>query len=513
MLEATREAFWTSVYAVLQVLMVLAAGAASTHFGFFEPYVRKAFAKFNVNIFFPCMCLGVAGSYDASAVVRYLPLAALAALHILLGLGLGEIASRLLGLEGTDRQFLKLMTAFNNSGGMPFMLLIPICQTWSRAVEEQATESPGAVLARAYCMVIIYGLVWTLGLFTIGKRLIHRAAAAASQETNGAVEEVQEAGDEKLKFTLLKETSEEDEEREHDSTTTYMPSTTRPKSESTNELIRSVSSLNFARTGSIELGQPISDEAQTTQRGISDSPYIRFRKHMSIIQIPSSIVATVMALPRYAAREPNISSSLLGVCIACVSPIRSLFFVSSDGSSGPLSFIGGAWETLGNCGPVISTLVLSGGLYASAAAAIEKHRQSKAHMSEDFGGELSDPRSICTSLFATAKSIYELMRPSRDYAALLTAACCLKLVLMPLLCFPLTFLASRMNLLDSNDPILLMVAYMQAAVPSSQSAVSIVQLVGDVRLANRLSVLYLPQYILSSFTVSVAVAVAISIVG
>ena len=69
MLEATREAFWTSVYAVLQVLMVLAAGAASTHFGFFEPYVRKAFAKFNVNIFFPCMCLGVAGSYDASAVV------------------------------------------------------------------------------------------------------------------------------------------------------------------------------------------------------------------------------------------------------------------------------------------------------------------------------------------------------------------------------------------------------------------------------------------------------------
>ena len=56
-----------------------------------------------------------------------------------------------------------------------------------------------------------------------------------------------------------------------------------------------------------------------------------------------------------------------------------------------------------------------------------------------------------------------------------------------------TYLASRVGTLDGGDPLLLMV-YMQAAVPSSQSAVSIVQMTGGSPLANRLSVLYLPQY-------------------
>ena len=84
---------------------------------------------------------------------------------------------------------------------------------------------------------------------------------------------------------------------------------------------------------------------------------------------------------------------------------------------------------------------------------------------------------------------------------------------MPLLCFPLTYLASRVGALDGDDPLLLMVVYMQAAVPSSQSAVSIVQMTGGSPLANRLSVLYLPQYILSSFTLSISVAIAIAIIG
>ena len=96
---------------------------------------------------------------------------------------------------------------------------------------------------------------------------------------------------------------------------------------------------------------------------------------------------------------------------------------------------------------------------------------------------------------------------------LVAAACGLKLVAMPLICFPLTYLAGRLGLLDTDDPLLLMVVYMQAAVPSSQSAVSIVQLTGGSALANRLSVLYLPQYVLSSFTLSVAVAAAIAIIG
>ena len=42
----------------------------------------------------------------------------------------------------------------------------------------------------------------------------------------------------------------------------------------------------------------------------------------------------------------------------------------------------------------------------------------------------------------------------------------------------------------------------------------IVQLVGDVRLANRLSVLYLPQYILSSFqSISIVITVRVAVLA
>ena len=58
------------------------------------------------------------------------------------------------------------------------MLLVPLCKSWSRAIDEAELTSPSSVLSRAYSMVIIYGLVWTLGLFTIGTRIIGKAAAA-----------------------------------------------------------------------------------------------------------------------------------------------------------------------------------------------------------------------------------------------------------------------------------------------------------------------------------------------
>ena len=172
------QAFWTSAYSVMQVLTIISAGACATHNGILEPSTRKAFAVFNIYVFFPCMCLGVAGSYDAAAVLRYLPLTAVAAAHIAIGLAVGHGAGRLLKLEAPDRQFLLLMTAFNNSAGMPFMLLVPLCKSWGRAVEEAERTDPSSVLSRCYCMVIIYGLVWTLGLFTIGVRIIRAAADA-----------------------------------------------------------------------------------------------------------------------------------------------------------------------------------------------------------------------------------------------------------------------------------------------------------------------------------------------
>ena len=91
------DAFWTSAYSVLQVLTIIAAGAAATHNGIFEPSVRKAFAVFNIYIFFPCMCLGTSGFYDASAVLRYLPLTAVAAflVNVVLIVGVTILGTKL----------------------------------------------------------------------------------------------------------------------------------------------------------------------------------------------------------------------------------------------------------------------------------------------------------------------------------------------------------------------------------------------------------------------------------
>jgi hypothetical protein len=54
---------------------------------------------------------------------------------------------------------------------------------------------------------------------------------------------------------------------------------------------------------------------------------------------------------------------------------------------------------------------------------------------------------------------------------------------------------------------------LQSAVPSSQSVVALTQMYAGTKVVNRLAGLYLPMYITSAFTLSLAVAMAIWIIG
>jgi hypothetical protein len=112
-------------------------------------------------------------SYNAADLVRYLPIALASICHILLGFILGAGTGWVLGLKSPDINFLVLMTSFNNNSGLPFILLVPLCQTWAPAVN----EGPLA-LGRAYAMVAIYTIPWTILMFTLAIWVIQDAGRA-----------------------------------------------------------------------------------------------------------------------------------------------------------------------------------------------------------------------------------------------------------------------------------------------------------------------------------------------
>ena len=152
------------------MLTIIFVGAVSTSQGLLPTHIRKAFATFNFKLFFPCLVLSTAASYDAKDLVKYSPLFLCSILHILLGLALGVLFGKLFDLPSPDRHFLLLMTAFNNNGGLPFILLVPLCETWKPALDEGPS-----VLGRAYGMITIYGLPWVLMMFTLGVFIIKDA--------------------------------------------------------------------------------------------------------------------------------------------------------------------------------------------------------------------------------------------------------------------------------------------------------------------------------------------------
>jgi hypothetical protein len=85
----------------------------------------------------------------------------------------------------------------------------------------------------------------------------------------------------------------------------------------------------------------------------------------------------------------------------------------------------------------------------------------------------------------------------------------LKLVVLPLICFPLTLGAIRWGWLDRSDPLLLLIVFVESAVPSAQSLVGLAQLLLPESETGKLSALYLPMYLTSVLTITVAVAVAL----
>ena len=88
----------------------------------------------------------------------------------------------------------------------------------------------------------------------------------------------------------------------------------------------------------------------------------------------------------------------------------------------------------------------------------------------------------------------------------------LRLIVLPAVAMPLQWLATRGGVLP-NDPVLQIVMYMQAGVPAAQTTVAMLAAAGKTKMAGELSTLYLPQYLVSVFTMAAIIVIAINVIG
>lgn len=174
------------------------------------------------------------------------------------------------------------------------------------------------------------------------------------------------------------------------------------------------------------------------------------------------------AAHRFAAETPSVPAELLAIAIACIEPLRQALYF------GPLDSFGRVARLVGQPTISVGALVTGGALYTSFAT-------------EGFG-----------TLRGRWKVVWLVIG--------------LKLVLLPLVFYPLTYGAMRRGWLTSRDPLLLFVVLLQCAVPSAQFVVSLAQLSLSERSTGRLASLYLPLYLCSWATMTVAVGAALWLV-
>jgi len=178
--------------------------------------------------------------------------------------------------------------------------------------------------------------------------------------------------------------------------------------------------------------------------------------------------------------------ALAGIAVGCVAPLRDFL---SDRADGPLRFVGSFASNFGPAGVPLSTMILGGSLYMGARAEIQRRRATKER-----GPEASEEASEGS----------QLLRLS-------IGAAFIKLLLMPAISIPLLVLAVNLGALPEDQPMLFMVLVIQTGVPSAQTALALLVSAGLQKQAGQMSIVYLPMYIASVFTLAALIVVAVTL--
>ena len=228
-------------------------------------------------------------------------------------------------------------------------------------------------------------------------------------------------------------------------------------------------------------------------------------------------------LRRIKSVEPTVAGTVLGIIIGLIPPLKAVL-----GAGGALGFIGGTARVLGDAGITLSTLILGASLQLAAQARLEGRRLRRASLRSfnDVGVVAEPSTAVADEESATrngggahdAPPAAAAPPPSRlrrwcgaDFR-LTAAAIVLRLIVLPAVAMPLQWLATRGGVLP-NDPVLQIVMYMQAGVPAAQTTVAMLAAAGKTKMAGELSTLYLPQYLVSVFTMAAIIVIAINVIG
>ncbi|KAL1500668.1 hypothetical protein AB1Y20_013315 [Prymnesium parvum] len=209
--------------------------------------------------------------------------------------------------------------------------------------------------------------------------------------------------------------------------------------------------------------------------------------------------------------DPILAHMTASVCLGSFEPARAAL---SD--SGALAWLGTTVSSLGHAGVVLGTVILGGSLWEAHAAT---HRLSPRHSPAPPSAphvEMAEavPPAATPAAPSAAPPLAAVDAPraeeERRYARrLVCAAVVTRLILLPLAAIPLNLCLLRLGCLPADEPMLMLVLHVMTGVPSSQTLVAVLIARGRPDLASFVSQVYVPQYLLSIFTIAVLIVIAI----
>lgn len=451
------ESVLVALYANTEALLVAGAGVFAVANKIVSGPDLKILARLLVKILFPLFTFSNFRIYSVDKIAAWYVASICSILFMAIGALMGWLAGCLFGLRAPYSKMLVLSTTFGNVGALPYVLIPPIVSNW-QLVSSQREEN----LLKGFAIIALFAGVWGLVLFSAGQRYALSMAPkqqAAAGEGTGA----------------------------------------------------------------------------------------------TAVLAPRSRLCTAVAC--IGGIEPVILGSMIGIIIGCIEPLKALL-----DESGPLRFIGAFSYRLGSSGIPLSTMVLGGSLgvggksllasrrtaraerkkAATSASAVAAQSEEGAVASDapaqappppmktgeeaEMEGEASSTTTATATRGGTTTSVAVQLddQPSHErrlavsllspMQRLIIAAVLVKLVVMPAVAIPLTLQAARANILP-NEPMLLVIVMIQSGVPSAQTSLALLVAAGLQKEASELSLVYLPMYIVSIFTMGVVVFAAVQSVG
>lgn len=494
-----------------ETFLTTLAGSVAILAGYLDSHSLRRISTFMVKLLFPCLMLSLFTSFDTERLSRWSPVLLVALLHILLGALLALITTRLLRLPAQHSRLLILSAAFGNSGSLPFVLTRPVFENWSvTAADPQAGDDADGIIA-------LYLAMWSLIFFSGGKALAQGVTATEKTNRNH------------LHVLHLAEAAKQ--ASESGGAAWRGADALRPQPESAHTESQEGAQAGGSRARKIRrLLWRMTDRTWvcvllgiglgciSPLRDVFESGALRWvGNSWKLLGRAAVVLATMVLGASLAQAGKQRMDEQIAAC------------AGEEGARKPLPWwvrsVQSIQQISRRMNDAIDSMTAGAANQPSKAqnepSKVDKTAQTAAPLTPPVASPflaaspLPPPPDPIFSLALEEESTEVRSEGERAasprlsaHAKLVLASALLKLVLLPSICMPLTQLAAARGLLR-DDPVLLMTLHIQSAVPSSLTAVALLVASGRSEQAHLLSSVYLPQYLLSTLTLSAVIIIAV----